>query len=92
MPNRVVFSKRALAKLLSIENYLMERTPSGASNVIREIHQSTSFLEQFPLMGTEIAGTSTRYHRTRKYKYRIVYRIRGQRVEILQIYHPAQKK
>lgn len=92
MPNRVVFSERALATLLSIETYLTERSSSGAGNVIREIHQSTAFLEQFPLMGTEIAGTNTRYHRTRKYKYRIVYRLKGERIEILQIFHPAQKK
>jgi len=90
MPHKVVFGQRALTALQELEAYLVERSPIGARNVITEIHRTADLLGHFPMIGTAIPDTSTRYHVTRKYKYRLVYRLREDRVEILQVYHPRQ--
>ncbi|SMX45580.1 type II toxin-antitoxin system RelE/ParE family toxin [Octadecabacter ascidiaceicola] len=92
MPHKVVFGQQALNKLKNINVYLVERSPNGAQNVPRDIERAAELLGHFPMMGAQIELTSARFHITRKYKYRIVYRVSGERVEILNVYHPSQSR
>jgi plasmid stabilization system protein ParE len=86
----VRFSKRALASLTSQEDYLRQRNPNVADAVLLEISNLASLIGTFPEMGRSIDGTSLRYHVTRKYRYRIIYRITAKAVEIRDILHRRQ--
>ena len=91
MAYKLAYSNRALETLTNIENYLMERSVSGARNVLNEIKHTAEILTNFPLIGTEISQREIRFQITRKYKYRLVYRVTDNAIQIMQIYHPRQE-
>lgn len=41
-------------------------------------------------MGRRIEGTGLRYHVTRGYRYRVIYRLRGATVEFRDVMHPRR--
>ena len=42
-------------------------------------------------MGRRIESTSLRYHVTRRYRYRVIYRIVSDTVQVMDILHPKQE-
>jgi addiction module RelE/StbE family toxin len=86
----VVFSARALASIWSIRKYLQERNPAAAARVIAEIERACALIGDHPLMGPAIPETGLRRHVTRRYKYRIIYRVRGDVVEVRDVMHPRR--
>jgi plasmid stabilization system protein ParE len=91
MVHSVRYSARALAALEHIDQYLMERSPGGAANVFADIKRSIDLLAAFPLMGSAITELDLRYHLTRRYRYRIVYRVTETTTEIRDVLHPRQQ-
>lgn len=55
-----------------------------------EINDLVTLIGTFPEMGRAIEGTSLRYHVTRKYRYRVIYRITVNAIEIRDILHRRQ--
>lgn len=85
-----LWSARALASLTAQDDYLRPLNPAGADAVLFEIEQVTLLIAEFPQMGRRIDGTSLRYHITGRYRYRVIYRVRGKRIEIVEVLHPRR--
>ena len=83
-------SARALASLTAQDDYLRALNPAAADAVLSEIERLVVLIGDFPMMGRRIEGTGLRYHVTRRYRYRVVYRVAGEAVEIVEILHPRQ--
>jgi len=77
------WSARALASLTAQDDYLRALNPVAANAVLSEIEHLASLIADFPHMGRRIDGTNLRYHVTARYRYRVIYRVRGDRAEIV---------
>jgi plasmid stabilization system protein ParE len=86
----VVFSPRALASLREVRQYLQERNPEAAARVIGEIEGACALIGEYPWMGPAIPGTGLRRHMTRRYRYRVIYRVAGDVVEVRDVMHPRR--
>ena len=71
--------------------FIGERNQSAAKAVKAEIYRACGLISDFPEMGRQIEGTGLRYHSTRKYRYRVIYRVIAEGAEIMDILHPRQK-
>jgi plasmid stabilization system protein ParE len=60
--------------------------------VLSEVKRLAALIAEFPEMGRSINGTNLRYHVTARYRYRLIYRVRGERVEIVEVLHPRRGK
>ncbi|HET7409496.1 MAG TPA: type II toxin-antitoxin system RelE/ParE family toxin, partial [Paracoccaceae bacterium] len=74
MTLEVAYSRRALGSLQRIDEYLIERNPAGARKVRREIERTIGLLAGYPGIGALTRSEGVRFHVTRRYRYRIVYR------------------
>lgn len=86
----VRFSARALRSLRGIERYLRGRNPAAAERVIEEIRRACALIGDYPEMGAAIPGTRLRRHVTRRHRYRVIYRIMGEAVEVREVMHPSR--
>lgn len=84
------FSRRALASLNAADAHLRPLNAKAANAVLAEIARLCALIADFPEMGRAIPGTGLRYHVSRKYRYRVVYRIAGDSVEIRDVLHPRR--
>ncbi|MEM6932222.1 MAG: type II toxin-antitoxin system RelE/ParE family toxin [Pseudomonadota bacterium] len=85
------WSERALRSLLHIESWLGEQSPEGARNVIAEIDRTCTLIATMPSLGPPLPGTGLRFHITRRFKYRIVYRVTPDAIEIRDVVHPKRE-
>ncbi len=85
-----LWSARALASLTAQDDYLRPLNPDAADSVLSEIERLAALIAEFPQMGRRIDGTSLRYHVTARYRYRVIYRVWGERVEIVEVLHPRR--
>ena len=90
MAFKVIYGYHAVESLSNIENYLQERSLSGAKNVLGDIKSSIDTLAIYPFLGVTTENFHFRYQVTKKYRYKIVYRIQDKTLHIFQIYHPRQ--
>lgn len=91
MPRKIEIDIRALDSLAEIDAFLMDRSPDGARNVRREIRQTLDLLADFPHIGSRLSVSDLRVAITRRYHYRIVYRVADDSVQVLQVYHYRQR-
>ncbi len=87
----VVFTRRALRDLTNIRACIADDNPRAASRVAVEIVAACDRLEQFPERGRTGQRCGTR-ELTTVWPYVIVYRLNGDDVEILAIWHGAQDR
>ncbi|MEM6727036.1 MAG: type II toxin-antitoxin system RelE/ParE family toxin, partial [Pseudomonadota bacterium] len=59
--------------------------------VLDEIEAMADLLVDFPKLGRLIDDTNLRYIVTRKYRYRIVYRLEQSELRIVQVLHPLKE-
>lgn len=71
-------------------DYLHALNPTVAARVLTDIHRACRLVGDFPGLGRRIEGTSLRFHITRRYRYRVIYRHRKGLVEIREVLHPRQ--
>ena len=83
------WTRTALRTIDEIAGYIAQDNPERATSFVRELRDSAGKLESFPGMGR--AG---RVHGTRELvihkNYIAIYRVKGEDLEILRIYHVAQ--
>ena len=84
-------SRLAFASIQEQCVYIGARNPSAATAVRAELHRACDLISDYPEMGRKIEGTGLRYHITRKYRYRVAYRITSEGIEIANILHPKQR-
>jgi plasmid stabilization system protein ParE len=87
----VVITDPAKQDIADIYAYYAERNPNSAGRVTGAILKAANGLAQFPVMGKYGAAPGTRERLLILYPYRIVYRIVGDRVEVLRVIHGARQ-
>ncbi len=88
---RVVWSNRALRSLAAIHGHISTDSEEAANRTVDRILKRGDQLAAFPQLGRMV----DRYERPGirevvEAPYRIVYRVRGQAVEVIDVFHSAQ--
>ena len=86
----IVYSSRALAQLTSVHEYLRDRSPATAENVLASIRETIARLEYLPRLGKRTDKSDVRVVIDPQYLYRVFYRIDGELVRVLRILHNSQ--
>jgi toxin ParE1/3/4 len=76
--------------LEGIAEYLFERSPQNAAQLIRKIYEAPSSLKTYPNLGRPGKKEGTRELLLTPLPYIVVYRIMGDAAYILRILHGAQ--
>ncbi len=71
--------------------FLRPRNPAAAERVLAEIERTCTLLAEAPGTGRRIAGTASRVHITRRYRYRIIYHVTQDGIEVRDILHPSRR-
>jgi plasmid stabilization system protein ParE len=87
----IVYAPRALRDLEDIADYLVERNPRGAFNVLAAIKSSIDTLNSLPRVGRSVDGAGRRRVPVLRYPYLIYYRIAGDELLILHIRHTSRR-
>ncbi len=87
----VNFTRRALRDLANIRAYIADDNPRAASRVAVELVAACDRLEIFPERGRPGPRSGTR-ELTTVWPYVIVYRVSGEDIDILSIWHGAQER
>jgi plasmid stabilization system protein ParE len=88
---RLFWSLLAPASLRAQDDYLRPRNSAAADAVITEIETLAELIAHFPEMGRRIGGTALRYHVTRRYRYRVIYRVEHDAIYVMDVLHPRQE-
>jgi toxin ParE1/3/4 len=84
---KVVWSEQALARLIEIQDFIAQANPNAAAALVGKIAERGDGLSRFPEMGRvvpELPGSDLR--ELIEGRYRIVYRVRGRRIEIITVF------
>ena len=87
----IVYAPRALRDLQSIAEYLNQRSPSGAFNVLAAVKSSIEALAAFPGMGRVVDDAGHRRFPVLRFPYAVFYRISGDELLIVHIRHAARR-
>jgi toxin ParE1/3/4 len=88
---RVRWLRVALANLDAEAEYIAEDNPAAAGRVVQKILRAVDLLQQNPAMGRAGRVAGTRELVVAETPYIIPYRVRGDAVEILRVFHAARK-
>jgi toxin ParE1/3/4 len=88
---RVRWLKAALANLDAEADYIAEDNPAAAGRVVQRIFRAVNLLAENPAMGRAGRVAGTRELVVAETPYIIPYRVRGDAVEILRVFHAARK-
>ncbi|MBZ5540558.1 MAG: type II toxin-antitoxin system RelE/ParE family toxin [Acidobacteriia bacterium] len=86
---RVRWLRTALANLEA--EYIAEDNPAAAGRVVQRILRAVDLLKENPAMGRAGRVAGTRELVVADTPYIIPYRVRGDAVEILRVFHAARK-
>ena len=88
---RVRWLRAALANLDAEAEYIAVDNPAAAGRVVQKILRAVELLKKNPAMGRAGRVAGTRELVVAKTPYIIPYRVRGDAVEILRVFHAARK-
>ena len=83
--------RRALEVLDTIASYIARDNPAAARALVQRIRDTTERLASFPYVGRASEKADTREFFIHEH-YLVSYRIRPERIEILQVWHTAQER
>ena len=81
----------ALANLNAEAEYIAEDDPAAAGRVVQRIFRAVDLLGKNPAMGRPGRVAGTRELVVAETPYIVPYRVRGEVVEILRVFHAARK-
>ena len=84
---KVRYSRRAVADLVSIADYIRERNPRAAEAVEKRIRASIQQLEMFAFIGRRTDDPSIRMFPIVRYPYLVFYEVVGGEVIVHHIRH-----
>lgn len=88
---RIVWTYDARDDLATIREYVSRNSPYYASLVVARLIESVKQLQKFPLSGRIVPEVnSAEYRELVRGKYRVVYRIRDNVIEVLMIFHTSR--
>lgn len=85
------WTRRALADLERIAERIALDKPMAASSFVAEVSSKVARLQAFPLLGRTGVFQDTRELVVHK-KYLVTYRLRGDEVQVLQVWHVARTR
>ena len=88
---RVRWLRVALANLDAEAEYIAQDNPAAAGRVVQKILRAVDLLRENPAMGRAGRVAGTRELVVAETPYIIPYRVRGDAVEILRVFHAARK-
>jgi toxin ParE1/3/4 len=88
---KVRYRERALADLEGIFQFLNDRSPAGARNVLRAIHEAIGEIAEHPLAAPRTSEADIRVKILGRYRYKIFYSVTDETVEIIHIRHAARR-
>ena len=89
---RVHWTNTALAHLLSIYEYVAQNSPVYADRVVDRLTRRSEQIGTFPRSGRRVPEYDREDLREVIEKpYRIIYRIREEQVDVLAVFHSAQR-
>lgn len=88
---RVRWLRTALANLDAEAEYIAEDSPAAAGRVVLRILQAVDLLKKNPAIGRAGRVAGTRELVVAGTPYILPYRVRGEAVEILRVFHGARK-
>ena len=88
---RVRWLKVGLANLDTEAEYIAQDNPAAARRVVQKILRAVDLLKENPAMGRAGRVAGTRELVVAETPYIIPYRVRGDAVEILRVFHAARK-
>jgi plasmid stabilization system protein ParE len=80
-----------LANLEAEAEYIARDSPAAAQRMARRIEQAVELLATYPALGRAGRVEGTRELVIPDTPYIIPYRVRGERVELLRVFHTARK-
>jgi len=89
----IFWSRFAQGNLKDIYDYIKQDSPKNAVNVIAEIIALSKSIALFPFKYEECPDLLTKrkiYRKATYSSYKIIYRIKGNKIEILSIFHSSQ--
>jgi len=90
---RLVWLNSAKMDLLDIQAYYSEKiSPSVAAKLLQRIFTSAEYLIEQPLMGGQTMDDDILEWHIPDLNYTLPYRIQGEDIEILRVFHQAQDK
>jgi toxin ParE1/3/4 len=88
---RVKWLRTALANLDAEAEYIAEDNPGAAGRVAQRVFRAVDLLKKNPALGRAGRVAGTRELVVPETPYIIPYRVRGDAVEILRVFHAARK-
>ena len=87
---KLEYSSRALAQLASVHEYLSARSPGSARKVTASIRSTIKRLLELPLLGKITDEADIHVLIEPEYRYRVFYRISGEKVSVIRILHGSR--
>jgi addiction module RelE/StbE family toxin len=88
---RVKWTRTALANLDEEAAYIAQSNPQAAADIAERIEKAVQLLADFPAMGRPGRVSGTRELVVTDTPYIVPYRIRGETVHILRVFHTSRK-
>jgi addiction module RelE/StbE family toxin len=88
---RIRWLRAALGNLQQEAEYIAQEDPAAALRVVGRIGDAVRYLEDHPSMGRPGRVPGTRELVVSGTPYIVPYRVRGQDIEILRVFHTARK-
>ena len=88
---RIRWDPKALDRLEAVGHYAARSRPNAADRTVERIFEAVDGLADFPFRGRPGRITDTRELVIRQTPYIVVYRVRGQVIEVLAVQHTAQR-
>ena len=88
---RVKWLRTALANLNAEAEYISQDNPGAAARTVAAIVDAVELLKQYPALGRPGRVSGTRELVVQGTPYIVPYRVRGDVIELLRVFHGARK-
>ena len=88
---KIIWSRRAIKHLVHVRDYIAQDSPEAAAEVAQRILDAVDQLAQYPNLGRPGRLPGTRELVVSDTPYIIPYRVRGNRVELIAVFHGRQR-
>jgi toxin ParE1/3/4 len=88
---RVVWSHRAVQHLIHLRQHIAHESPSAAASIAQRILDGVALLSEHPTVGRPGRVAGTRELVVSQTPYIIPYRVRGETLAIIGVFHQRQR-
>jgi toxin ParE1/3/4 len=87
---RILWSRRAIANLTALRDYIAEDGPASAATVAQRVLKTVELLAKQPQIGRPGRIAGTRELVVPDTPYVVPYRVRGDQLELIAVFHGRQ--